>query len=294
MFLFTCLCESVKITTLKVSIPGFYSLKLDSGSTFNLNLENKTAYFIGNVKDYIDIQLNGQYYNFPYYKQFTEVGGNNFTLEVLKNTTLSFWVIDSFLCDHAIYIETEYMLNTLLTSIPNATCFFTQLDYSESNLEIQDYPDINVDFYNSLKISEPVKTCVNNETCTYVTSQQYYIRVINPENRNFTLKYKVIPSDHPTSSKTKVRGCALYSSDNFIATAPLRCPKPPKQSSYSSVVISLFVCLIVLAIIYKFFGKHLCPSNEALLFENLKRDPYATPLEKPNEINDDNFSSSAV
>ena len=290
MFLFLYLSQSIKITSLKVTVPGFYSLNLDRDSQFNLNLENKTAYFIGNVRDHLDIKYKKRYYNFPYYDDFTEIGGNNYTIEVLSNINLTFWVVDSSICKHAAYIQTNHGMEVNLTKVPDSTCIFTQVYYADSFFEITNYPNAEVSFYNALKISEPVMECKNNELCTYSSSQRFFVRINNHEEReNLTLRYKV------TKPCPRIRGCALYSIDNFVGRGPITCEKPPQPLSSDSVAwYAGIVAVVVIAIILKMFRKQLCPSNEALIFENLKRDPYATPIEKANEVNDDNFSSSAV
>ena len=289
MFLFfSFFSVSVKLSSMKVGIPGFYSLDLEEGSHFSLNLINKTAFFIGNLKHSTNFKLNQHHYNFPYHEKFTEIGGQNLTVDITKNTTLSFWIIDSNSCKHAVYLQSPGLLHTDLTYIPDSTCFFPQLEYGEGTVEITHYSEVNISFFNSLTLSKPIKTCYNTGPCKLTTNQHYYLQINNKNNKTFSIDYSVT---QPSVSDMK---CLAHSSDNFVHFENVKCSEIKEVWFNNQIISAVVIFIIFLAVIYKLFGHLLCPSNEALLFDNLKKDPYATPLEKPNEQFDYNLSSSSV
>ena len=288
MFFFPFFAECVKVSSLKVSMPGFYDLNLDEGSHFSLHLQNKTAYFFGNIQDTLSFKKDEKTHEVPSTKGLTQVSDGLFDVHVIQTKKINFWVIESSLCNHSAYLEAEDTLNINITSTQKNTCFFSQPQFSDSLVTIKYAHGLNVNFRNALKMSQSAKLCVNQTACSYVAHNQFFFIIDEQVDSPISLQYSVKNSD------PSVVQCFISSDDSLAYEKPV-CSQSIKPEKMKYIIIeSILIVSVIVLVMLKIFWKQLCQSNEALLFENLKSNPYAPPLEKQNESDNNTSSFSAV
>ena len=278
MFLLPVLCRSVKITSLKVSDIGLYNLNIDEGSKFKLNIKNKTAFFYGKLKENAEFFKNETEWNLPNHKTFNVVPEGNYSINIKAPQNMSFWVINSSTCSKAIYLQAEKSMRANLTTVEDSTCLFVQSHFSDILISLKNFKNASFEFYNSLKMSE-AKVCQNKDKCNYKSKTQFFVKVNNPLNESFIIDYKI------NDPALEVLRCSVEGNEKVVQ-GEILCGLMKNYNSLTLTGIvsgSIILAIIILLAFFKLFGLSICPSNESVRFESLKKDPYVSQLDKPNE-----------
>lgn len=286
---------------------GFTILKLKPNKTVNIPLNDKAAVIINADPSSISFSIrpkSGQIITIPSYPSDNlYITGEYFNISSNgedEYTYVPIWVIPTNYCNANTGImkaEHHLELKSKAINFTGNLCLFSQPQFRRAKVSVRvkmDDTKGKIDIFTGLDTEEPVRKCESGDCCKYTSHHHpFFIRITGKEGqmRLFT-DYEVHGSPDGTVY-CSIRPIPFLFKDKFkhrvgfLGAVHHQCESEATDMLAAFRVIGISLLLIVMLImVLQYtgminFGEICCPDREDQRFNNLKKDPYASPLDEP-------------
>ena len=263
---------------------------MNEGDIISLILHNKIALFYNNFNESISFLQKNATSQISFSNELTIFPEGKYQLQLKQDKRLLFWIIDEPICKtNFIYMQTENQMNVNyhIPEFNEPICFISQSQFSKAYMStsIVDDSNIKAEFRDSILIGRTAKRCPNTKQCSAMFNSPFFYRVIGGQNKILSIKLDVQYAD------PNISNCMIHSENALLNTAQMEvfCDTfSDDLKFYSNGFLLVVIVLVIFVISSRWLCPSACQSNEMnARFKNLKKDPFASPLEQPHGTADE-------